>query len=199
MSSAFVGRGRRERADGGHRVRHAQAGGVHPPRPGSRETQGVRPAPSLGLGDLPERQIRPFGLEDLLALPAGYGGGDEMADREAHVWSYQQTDPNPHIHAMEYVRVMEAFAAEQLARRGRSPREYYFARARILFRRPSFTGQWYRRTARRFAGQDGAELLIGAIHPVPDPDAPLAGTPTTVVQLYARKSLLSPSRSDKRP
>jgi len=33
----------------------------------------------------------------------------------------------------------------------------------------------------------------------PPYDAPLAGTPTTVVQLYARKSLLSPSPCDKRP
>jgi len=177
---------------------HKQAVFTRPdPDPETRKVRVLHP--SLGLGDLPERQIRPFGLEDLLAPAAGYTGGDQLADREAHVWSYQQTDPNQHIHAMEYVRVMEAFAAEQLARRGRSPREYYFARARILFRRPSFTGQWYRRTARRLAGQDGAELLIGAIHPVLDPDAPLAGTPATVVQLYARKSLLSPSRYDKRP
>jgi hypothetical protein len=174
---------------------HKQAVFTRPdPDPEKRKVRVLHP--SLGLGDLPERQIRPFGLEDLLAPPAGYIGGDQLADREAHVWSYQQTDPNQHIHAMEYVRVMEAFAAEQLARRGRSPREYYFARARI--RRPSFTGQWYRRTARRFAGQDGAELLIGAIHPVLDPDAPLAGTPATVVQLYSRKSLLSPSPYDKR-
>jgi len=94
---------------------------------------------------------------------------------------------------------MEAFAAEQLARRGVSPRGYYFARARILFRRPSFTGQWYRRTARWYAGPDGGEVLIGAIHPVLDPEAPPAGSPATVVQLYAKKSLLSPGRSDKRP
>ena len=76
--------------------------------------------PSLGLGDLPRREIRPFEVADLLAPPTNSVPDGELADREAHVWSYQQTDPNQHVHAMEYVRVMEAFAADQLARRGRS-------------------------------------------------------------------------------
>src|SRR5205807_3877619 len=77
------------------------------------------------------------------------------------------------------------------------PGGYYFGRARILFRRPSFTGEWYRRTARRFAGPEGEDLVIGSIHCVPGPDRPLTGAPAAVVQLYARKSLPSSSRSDK--
>ena len=184
--------GRRRRLGGTHK----QAVFTRPdPDPEKRKVRVLHP--SLGLGDLPRRQIRPFTLEDLLTPPRGFGGGEELADREAHVWSYQQTDPNQHIHAMEYVRVMEAFAAEQLARRGHPPGGYYFGRARILFRRPSFTGEWYRRTARRFAGPDGEELVIGAIHCVPDPDHPPTGPPAAVIQLYARKPLPSSSRSDK--
>ena len=77
--------------------------------------------------------------------------------------------------------------------------EFRGGRARILFRRPSFTGEWYRRTARRFAGPDGEELVIGAIHCVPDPDHPPTGPPAAVIQLYARKPLPSSSRSDKNP
>jgi hypothetical protein len=153
----------------------------------------------MGLGALPTREIRPFDMDDLLAVPAGFTDGENLADAEAHVWSYQQTDPNRHVHAMEYVRVMEAFAADALARRGRSPGEYFFARARVLFRRPCFTGEWFRRTARRFTRGDGEDLLVGAIHPVPTPDAPAGDRPAAVVQLFTRKSLQSSEDRDKGP
>jgi len=100
---------------------------------------------------------------------------------------------------MDYVRVMETFAVDQLARRGVSPRDYFFARARIVFRRPCFTGEWYRRAAERLTGPDGEQLLIGTIHAVHDPDRAPAGRPATIVQLLARKSLQSPRTCDKRP
>jgi hypothetical protein len=153
----------------------------------------------MGLGELPSREIRPFDLDDVLAVPEGFTGGEPLADREAHVWTYQQTDPNRHIHAMEYVRVMEAFAADELARRGRSPEGYFFARARVVFRRPCFTGEWFRRTARRFTGADGEELLIGSIHAGRDAEGPFAGRPAAVVQLLSRKSLQSSADRDKGP
>jgi hypothetical protein len=175
---------------------HKQAVFTRPdPDPEKRKVRVLHP--SLGLGELPSRVIRPFTLEDLVVPPSGYTGGEELSDREAHVWSYQQTDPNQHIHAMEYVRVMEAFAAEQLARCGRPPQGYYFGRARVIFRRPAFTGEWYRRTAQRFVGPEGDELVIGSIHRVPDPDTPPSGAPGTLVQLYAKKSLPSRPSSDK--
>jgi hypothetical protein len=177
---------------------HKQAVFTHPhPDPAQRKVRVLHP--SMGLGDLPSREIRPFDLDDLLAVPEGFTGGESVADGEAHVWSYQQTDPNRHIHAMEYVRVMEAFAADQLARRGRSPEGYFFARARVLFRRPCFTGEWFRRTARRFTRADGEELLIGAIHAARDPDTPPAGRPAALVQLFTRKSLQSSRDRDKGP
>ena len=168
---------------------HKQAVFTRPhPDPEQRKVRVLHP--SIGLGELPSREIRPFEMDDVLTVPEGFTGGESFADREAHVWSYQQTDPNRHIHAMEYVRVMEAFGADELARRGLSPAEYFFARARVLFRRPCFTGEWYRRTARRFIGADGEELLIGAIHVVPDPRAPAAGRPAAAVQLFARRKSL---------
>jgi hypothetical protein len=187
-------------AAGGARLRlgttHKQAVFTRPdPDPSRRKVRVLHP--SMGLGELPSRVIRPFEMDDLLAPPPGFAGGESLADREPHVWSYQQTDPNRHVHAMEYVRVMEAFAADELARHGRSPRDYFFARARVIFRRPCFTGDWFRRTARRFTGGDGEDLLIGTIHPGPEPDAAARNLPAAVVQLFTRKSLQSSGDSDK--
>jgi hypothetical protein len=186
--------GRRLRLGGTHK----QAIFTRPdPDPTRRKVRVLHP--SLGLGDLPSRQIRPFTQEDLLSAPPGYTAGERLADREARVWSYQQTDPNGHVHAMEYVRVMEAFAVDELARLGFSPRGYWFGRARVVFRRPCFTGEWYRRTARRFSGPGGEEMVIGSIHPVENVDAAAAGRPAVVVQLTAKKTLQSSMDCDKGP
>ena len=177
---------------------HKQAVFTRPdPDPAKRKVRVLHP--SLGLGDLPEREIRPFGEADLIGPPAGCIALETLVDREARVWSYQQTDPNGHVHAMEYVRVMEAFAADELARCGVSPRGYHFARGRILFRRPCFTGEWYRRSARRFRGPDGADVLIGSIVPVAAPDDPPGERPATLVQLWAKKTLQSSGDCDKGP
>lgn len=180
-----------------HGSTHKQAAFTRPdPDPARRRVRVLHP--SLGLGALPSRHIRPFGEADLIGAPEGFAAAETFADREAHCWSYQQTDPNGHIHAMDYVRVMEAFVADALARRG-APADRFFARARVLFRRPCFTGEWYRRAVRRFAGPGGEDLVIGTIVPVPGPDSPPAGRPATVVQLLARKSLQSEPGWDKRP
>jgi hypothetical protein len=181
------------RAADGRRLRlggtHKQAVFTCPhPDPALRKVRALHP--SLGLGDVPSRHIRPFTPDDLLAVPEGFVRRAELADREAHAWSYQQTDPNGHVHAMDYVRVMEAFAADELARGGLSPRDYFFARARILYRRPCFTGEWYRRSATWFE-RGGEVLLVGAIQPVADSAAGPVGRPATVVQLVAKKSLQS--------
>jgi hypothetical protein len=185
--------GRRLRIGGTHK--QAVFTSPHAP-PGERRVRILHP--SLGLGDLPERNIRPMTMEDLLALPADAGTGEPCADAEAHVWSYQQTDPNGHVHAMDYVRVLEVFGADQLARRGRAPRDYFFARAQVLFRRPCFTGEWYRRSALRYRTTDGEDVLVGRIDPVATPDARApSGPPATVVRLRTKKSLLSSRESDK--
>jgi hypothetical protein len=188
------------RAADGRRIRlggtHKQAVFTRPDAdPVKRKVRVLHP--SLGLGELPNRTIRPMTQEDVLAPPSGFVRRADMADHEAHVWAYEQTDPNGHVHAMEYVRVMEAFAVDALARRGISPRQYVFVRARILYRRPCFTGDWYRRQATWFEG-DGQEVLIGAIHPVADASAPPGERPATILQLFMRKSLQSDGTWDKR-
>jgi len=186
--------GRRLRLGGTHK----QAVFTRPdPDPERRKVRVLHP--SLGLGDLPARQIRPFTQADVLAPPVGFARREAFSDAEAHAWSYQQTDPNGHVHAMDYVRVMETFGVDQLARRGVSPHDYFFARARIVFRRPCFTGEWYRRAAERFTGPEGEQLLVGTIHAVQDPDHPPTGRPATVVQLLARKTLHSSAGWDKGP
>jgi hypothetical protein len=145
--------------------------------------------PSLGLGEVPEREIRPVTEADLLGPPPGYrrrGDADpSFADADWHTWSYQQTDPNRHVHAMDYVRVLESFAGDHLARLGRSPREWVVHRVRILFRRPCFTGEGYRRTATLWQPAAGDEdLLIAAIHPTDLQGRPLrGGRPATIAQL----------------
>ncbi|HJQ83453.1 MAG TPA: hotdog fold domain-containing protein [Candidatus Binatia bacterium] len=175
---------------------HKQAVFTRPdPDPEKRKVRVLHP--SLGLGELPAREIRPFSKEDLLAAPEGFVPREELLDAEAHVWSYQQTDPNGHVHAMDYVRVMEAFAADQLARTGVPDGDRFFGRARVVFRRPCFAGEWYRRRARRFLGPHGEQVLIGSIEPVAGPDDAARGRAATVIQLWqgvAKKSLQSRSR-----
>jgi hypothetical protein len=146
--------------------------------------------PSFGLGDVPRRDVRCITVDDLLAAPPGTVREDALGPSPAHAWSYQQTDPNRHVHAMEYVRVAEAFATDALAAHGRDPRAHVFVRARIVFRRPCFVGEWYRVRGDWLTGADGAPVVIATIHPAPTPDGEL-GRPATVVQLHARKSLLS--------
>ena len=171
-----------------HGTTHKQAVFTRPdPDPEKRKVRVLHP--SLGLGDVPTREIRPMTLADVAEPPPGWRAAETVADVEPHVWSYQQTDPNGHVHAMDYVRVMEFFAADALARRGMTPRDYYFARARVVFRRPCFTGEWYRRIARRFVSAAGDEMVIGEIQPVDDAGGAPRGRAATVVQLCAKKNL----------
>jgi hypothetical protein len=146
--------------------------------------------PYMNLGRLPEREMRLLGLDAVTAPPRDYrlADGGRFADREPHVWSYLHTDPNKHVHAMEYVRTLERFATDHLARLGRSPRDYFFDRARVLFRRPCFTGDPYVCRGSFFLGPDGGcDLFIGAIHSVGPETVPGAEPPTAAaVQFFVR-------------
>lgn len=147
--------------------------------------------PIMELGKLPNRELRLPTVDELLAAPTSYEAveGGDFRDGDAHVWSYQQTDPNQHVHAMEYVRSLERFATNHLARLGRSPRHFFFDRARVLFRKPCFSGDLYARRGRMYSSPDDRQdLFIGTIHEVrpegpPDDQAP----PSVVVQLYVRQ------------
>jgi hypothetical protein len=91
---------------------------------------------------------------------------------------------------MESGRGAAASPTDALAARGRDPRGHVFVRARIVFRRPCFVGEWYRVRGDWLTRPDGAPVVVATVHPLAAPDADL-GRPATVVQLQARKSLLS--------
>ena len=157
--------------------------------PGQRKVTELHPI--MELGTLPRRELRLPTVDELLTAPAGYEAveGGDFRDTDPHVWSYQQTDPNQHVHAMEYVRSLERFATDQLARLGRSPRHFFFDRARVLFRKPCFSGDLYSRRGRLFLSPDGRrDLFVGTIHEV-RPEGPPADDvpPSVIVQLYLRQ------------
>ena len=145
--------------------------------------------PALGLGALPAREIRPTTVDELLApSPDQRPLGAPIDDDRAQAWAYAQSDPNQHVHAMEYLRVVETFAATELAHRGRDPGTYVVERARMLFRRPCFTGGWYRRRLVRHGAPDGVETIVATVHPAPDAASAADPSPATVLRLTLRPS-----------
>jgi hypothetical protein len=97
----------------------------------------------MGLGPAPSRVIELPTVETLLphTLPPDFN------ETATPVWHYGQTDPNRHVNGIEYLRMMEVFVADSLRQRGHDFRRLYFARARIVYRKPSFRGEGYRRVA----------------------------------------------------
>jgi hypothetical protein len=158
-----------------------------------REERRVRELhPSLGLGAVPPRAMQLLSVLDLDVPPADFHPhaerrAFEAEDAEAHVWGYEQTDPNRHVHAMDYVKVMESFGWDHLARTGVAAGGHYFASCRILFRSPCFRGERYLRRA-RFEPRDertgGGGLLLGRILKAGDGGKPQGDTrPAVAVQL----------------
>ncbi|HUI27909.1 MAG TPA: hypothetical protein VL403_17640 [Candidatus Kryptonia bacterium] len=97
----------------------------------------------LGLGEAPERVTE---LPDLATL-VPEGRRPDFSEDGARVWHYGQTDSNRHVNGMEYLRMMECYVAEALQQAGHDLRRLYFARARIIYRKPCFRGEGYRRVA----------------------------------------------------
>lgn len=141
--------------------------------------------PSMNLGKSPER-VGSFPTVDELAIPPrDHAQVAHFEEVEPHFWSYQQTDMNEHIHAMEYVRVMEHFVADQLAKFGESPRDNLVERARVAFRKPCFTGESYNREARYFtSGDDVAGILCGALYKTESASA--KQKPAVATQMFVR-------------
>lgn len=119
--------------------------------------------PALGLGPGPTRVAELPGLESL--VPAGRE--PDCVERETHTWHYGQTDPNRHINGMEYLRAMETFVADVLAARGHDLRRLAFARARIVYRKPCFRGEGFRRVA--WLRGEAEPVVTGAFLKVDDP------------------------------
>jgi hypothetical protein len=122
--------------------------------------------PELRLGAAPSR------VTDLLDVDALVPAGrrPDFVEQGERVWHYGQTDANRHVNGMEYLRAMELFVADALHVAGHDLRRLFFSRARLVYRKPCFRGEGYRRMA-WFRGE--APLVVaGAFQKTADaPDA----------------------------
>ncbi len=119
--------------------------------------------PDMRLGPAPSRVIALPAIGDLIPV----GRRPDFTEAEPRVWHYGQTDPNRHVSGMDYVRTMECYVADVLQHAGHDLRRLYFSRARIIYRKPCFRGEGYRRVA-WFQGE--APLVIaGAFYKEGDP------------------------------
>jgi hypothetical protein len=101
----------------------------------------------MGLGT--PMRVTEFPAVDAL-LPANRPA--DFRESATHVWHFAQTDPNRHVNGVEYLRVMEMYLADALFERGQDLGRLYAARARMVYRKPCFRGEGYRRAA-WFAGE----------------------------------------------
>jgi hypothetical protein len=99
--------------------------------------------PELRLGPAPSRVAALPSIGDFVPPDRQ----PDFAETAPRVWHYGQTDPNRHVSGMEYVRVMEDYVSHVLRHAGHDLRRVYFTRARILYRKPCFRGEGYRRVA----------------------------------------------------
>lgn len=134
--------------------------------------------PEWGLGATPSRIAT--GVPDVASLLPVSRRAD-IADGAPHVWHYGHTDANRHVNSVAYLRAMEEFVADGLLARGLDVSRLYFAATRIVYRKPCFNGEGFRRVA-WFQGE--APLVVaGAFCRTDDPpDAP----PAVAVELTLR-------------
>ena len=128
----------------------------------------------LGLGALPSRVIEIPAVDSM----ADFTRKPDFADSESHVWHYGQTDPNRHVNGTAYLRTMEEFLADSLHRAGHDLARLYFARARIIYRKPCFRGEGYRRAA--WFRSEAPLMLTGAFFKESDP---AGASPSTALEL----------------
>ena len=119
--------------------------------------------PQMGLGPVPSRVAELPELEAL--IPAGRPA--DFVEAAPHVWHYGQTDPNRHVSGMEYLRMMECYVADELQRQGHDLRRLCFSRARIIYRKPCFRGEGYRRMA--WYRSETPLVVAGAFFKAADP------------------------------
>jgi acyl-CoA thioesterase FadM len=130
--------------------------------------------PEMNIGTAPSRVTT---LPDVGTLvPAGRR--PDFVEEPARVWHYGQTDANRHVNGMEYLRSMELYVADVLHGAGHDLRRLYFTRARIVYRKPCFRGEGYRRLA-WFCGE--APLTIAGAFVKADDGAD--ARPAAVVEL----------------
>jgi len=105
----------------------------------------------------------------------------DFAETTTGVWHFGQTDPNRHVNGVEYLRVMEMYLADALYGRGQDLRRLYAARARMVYRKPCFRGEGYRRVA-WFTGE-APLTLTGAYMKADDPPG---ARPAAVIEVTYR-------------
>jgi hypothetical protein len=99
--------------------------------------------PEMNIGTVPSRVTRLPEIDALVPV----GRRPDFAELSERVWHYGQTDANRHVNGMEYLRAMELYVADALHGAGHDLRRLYFSRARIVYRKPCFRGEAYRRLA----------------------------------------------------
>jgi hypothetical protein len=122
--------------------------------------------PEMNIGTVPSRVTTLPDIETI--VPAARRA--DFVEESSRVWHYGQTDANRHVNGMEYLRGMELYVADVLHAAGHDLRRLYFTRARIVYRKPCFRGEAYRRLA-WFRGE-APLIMVGAFVKVDDgPDA----------------------------
>lgn len=122
--------------------------------------------PELGLGSQPTRIVEVPTIETIVELARK----PDFIESETHVWHYGQTDPNRHINGTAYLRAMEEHIADLLHKSGHDLKRLFAARARIVYRKPSFRGEAYRRAV--WFRSEAPLALVGAFfNPSDSPQA----------------------------
>jgi hypothetical protein len=106
----------------------------------------------------------------------------DFIETQTHAWHYGQTDPNRHINGTEYLRAMEEHVADLLLASGHNLRRLFAARARIVYRKPSFRGEPYRRAV--WFRSEAPLALAGAFFSAggPPSEAPAVAVELTFLQ-----------------
>jgi len=131
--------------------------------------------PELGFGSQPKRVIEIPRIEGFFDA----GRKADFEDPHGHVWHYGQTDQNRHVNGTAYLRAMEEFVADSLHRAGHNLKRLFAARARIVYRKPCFRGEAYRRRA-WFRSE--APLIIAGSFFKEDDDQPTTAVEITMLQ-----------------
>ena len=130
--------------------------------------------PELGLGSQPTRIIEVPGVDAIVDLARK----PDFVESQNHVWHYGQTDPNRHVNGTAYLRAMEEHVADLLHNSGHDLKRLFATRARIVYRKPSFRGEAYRRAV--WFRSEAPLALAGAFFN--SEDSPSA-TPAVAIEL----------------
>ncbi|MFZ0658012.1 MAG: hypothetical protein WAM05_04800 [Candidatus Binataceae bacterium] len=134
--------------------------------------------PELGLGAQPARIIEIPGVDAIIDLART----PEFIETQTHAWHYGQTDPNRHINGTAYLRAMEEYVADLMPTAGHDLQRMFAARARIVYRKPSFRGEPYRRAV--WLRSETPLALAGAFFSAggPPSEAPAVAVELTFLQ-----------------